>query len=235
MGKNTKPILTILIDEEKRDRLRTFAESKKLSMGKLINQLIDRAMDGDIDIHSDTSSTARTYRPTELISTGIDRKAVEELVEGIIEKTSVGISKETVEEWVKVSIEDISVGLDRAAIEELIEESIARHVQLSDSINKELIERVDVLTARLDAIEVSTITTTTTPSPAQIIDDELGDSSSTPATPQQYTALELGAILKVTGQAIGKWRDSGKLTELGYRAEKVNNKNWVYYAAGAEQ
>ena len=161
MGKNTKPILTILIDEDKRDRLRTFAESKKLSMGKLINQLIDRAMDGDIDIHCDTSSTAQTYRPTELASTGIDRKAVEELVEGIIEKTSVGISKEIVEEWVKVSIEDISVGLDRDSIEAMIEESIARHVE--------------ALAARLDAIESGISIPTLAPEPAQVVDEILAE------------------------------------------------------------
>ena len=219
MGKNTKPILTILIDEEKRDRLRTFAESKKLSMGKLINQLIDRAMDGDIDIHCDTSSTAQTYRPTELASTGIDRKAVEELVEGIIEKTSVGISKEIVEEWVKVSIEDISVGLDRDSIEAMIEESIARHVE--------------ALAARLDAIESGISIPTLAPEPAQVVDEILAEEL-TPEPPTQYSAKELADKLRITPQCLGKWRDkAGKLEALGYRADR-DGRGWIYYAIESE-
>ena len=151
MGRNTKPLLTVLIDEDKRERLRAFAESKNLSMGKLINQLIDRAMAGDIDIHSNTSSITESSKSTELTSTGIDRKNIEELVERVIEKTSLGIERISIEELIRVAIENSSVGLNRADIEALIDESIASHASSSDdSSNKELI---DTLTDRIDSIE----------------------------------------------------------------------------------
>ena len=41
MGKNKKPMLTVLVEEEKLQRFRDYALSEGLSMGAVINQLID--------------------------------------------------------------------------------------------------------------------------------------------------------------------------------------------------
>ena len=50
MATNTKPQLIILIDETKRDALRDYSKDRKVSMGFLVNQLIDRLLAGEIDV-----------------------------------------------------------------------------------------------------------------------------------------------------------------------------------------
>ena len=50
MARNIKPMLTILIDEEKLQRLRNYAAGKQVSMGWVVNRLVDRVLSGEIEI-----------------------------------------------------------------------------------------------------------------------------------------------------------------------------------------
>ena len=51
-SKNSKPILSILIDEEKRSRFSELARQNNLSMGWLVNQAIDKMLEsGSINIY----------------------------------------------------------------------------------------------------------------------------------------------------------------------------------------
>jgi hypothetical protein len=55
MTKNNKPILSILIDEDKRVKFADLAKRNNLSMSYLVNQAIDRMLETDsIDIHRDS-------------------------------------------------------------------------------------------------------------------------------------------------------------------------------------
>ena len=162
-------------------------------------------------------------KPSRVFSNGLTKDEVLDLIQayntnltystGLSESPSIGLSKDEVMDLIDSKIpSDVSVDLsqDIAAMQ----------------------EAVDALTARLDAIEASS---TLTPSPAQVNDEVSPNSSSTSPAPQQYTARELIAKLDIKStQILGKWRDNGKLVSLGYRAEKVNEKNWVYYALDAE-
>jgi Clp amino terminal domain, pathogenicity island component len=47
MGKNKKPMLTVLVEEEKLQRFRDYASLQGMSMGAIVNQLIDRLLSGE--------------------------------------------------------------------------------------------------------------------------------------------------------------------------------------------
>ena len=52
-SKNSKPILSILIDEDKRSRFSELARQNNLSMGWLVNQAIDKMLEsGSINIYT---------------------------------------------------------------------------------------------------------------------------------------------------------------------------------------
>ena len=95
-------------------------------------------------------------------------------------------------------------------------------------------ESIDVLTARLDAIESGNSIPTPEPEPAQVIDEipaeELGETSAPePELAAQYTAKELAQVLKTSTQLLGKWRDAGKLEAHGYKAVQ-DGRGWTYHA-----
>ena len=85
-SKNNKPILSILIDEDKRSRFSELARQNNLSMGWLVNQAIDKMLEsGSINIYSSS------VIPTEDIAT-----------------TSVGISADRIDALAKEAIERYS-------------------------------------------------------------------------------------------------------------------------------
>ena len=56
-SKNSKPILSILIDEEKRSRFSDLARQNNLSMGWLVNQAIDKMLEsGSINIYTSSAT-----------------------------------------------------------------------------------------------------------------------------------------------------------------------------------
>ena len=84
-SKNSKRILSILIDEDKRSRFSELARQNNLSMGWLVNQAIDKMLEsGSINIY--TSSATLTE---DISITSADR--IEVLAKEAIDKYSVEI------------------------------------------------------------------------------------------------------------------------------------------------
>lgn len=70
MGKNKKPMLTVLVEERKLQRFRDYASSQGMSMGAVINQLIDQLLPEELDI---TSIDNSQISPLALSLQDIDR------------------------------------------------------------------------------------------------------------------------------------------------------------------
>ena len=84
-SKNNKPILSVLIDEDKRSRFSELARQNNLSMGWLVNQAIDKMLEsGSINIY--ISSATLTDNVTTTSAAYID-----ELVKKAVEKHSASI------------------------------------------------------------------------------------------------------------------------------------------------
>lgn len=122
MGKNNKPLLTVLVEEDKLQRFRDFAASHELPMGRVVNMLIDRLLAGDIEILN-TSSTDSTHS----VSTGIDRESIDKMIRESIEKYSIkhstGVSIEDVEVLIKTSTQPIEESMSE--LEEYTQSQIA--------------------------------------------------------------------------------------------------------------
>ncbi len=102
MTKNNKPILSILVDEQKKEKFADLARRNSLSMGWLVNQAIDRMLEADsIDIYRNSTSLS-------------------------IESQEPVISTSSIDKMVKFSIENQLVGETRIYIEELIDTSIGK-------------------------------------------------------------------------------------------------------------
>jgi hypothetical protein len=84
MTKNNKPILSILIDEDKRVKFADLAKRNNLSMSYLVNKAIDRMLETDsIDIHRD-SIVASVGNYVDSSAGGMTRTDIEELVKSSI-------------------------------------------------------------------------------------------------------------------------------------------------------
>jgi hypothetical protein len=117
MGKNSKPILSVLVDEDKKEKFADLARRYKYSMGWLVNDAIDRMLAADsIDIYND--SIGSIENAPKFDSVGISRADIEEMI-----KNSIG--NLGIEEMVKSSIANLttsSIGVDD--VEEMIKTSI---------------------------------------------------------------------------------------------------------------
>ena len=81
MGKNTKPMLTVLVEENKLQQFRDYALSKEVSMGWVVNKLLDRLLSGELVVSDDSYSTGN-------VSTGLSRDDVAEMIRVSLENTS---------------------------------------------------------------------------------------------------------------------------------------------------
>jgi hypothetical protein len=117
MGKNSKPILSVLVDEDKKEKFADLARRYKYSMGWLVNDAIDRMLAADsIAIYND--STGNIENIPKFDPVGISRADIEEMI-----KSSIG--NLDIEEMVKSSIANLntsSIGADD--VEEIIKTSI---------------------------------------------------------------------------------------------------------------
>lgn len=128
-SKNSRPILSILIDEDKRSRFAALAGQHKLSMGWLVNQAIDKMLDsGSIDIYKSS------IIPTEILditSVGIQHEAA-----------SIGLSADNIDELVSKAVEkhlegihDIEVMLmDSMGIVNVEVKSLEKRLDLSEQL-----------------------------------------------------------------------------------------------------
>lgn len=78
MAKNSKPILSVLIDEDKRTKFADLARRHSLSMGYLVNKAVDRMLELDsIDIYGES---ARSPQSQNIDTSSIDIADVENLI-----------------------------------------------------------------------------------------------------------------------------------------------------------
>jgi hypothetical protein len=78
MAKNSKPILSVLIDEDKRTKFADLARRHSLSMGYLVNKAVDRMLELDsIDIYGEST---RSPKPPNIGASSIDITDVENLI-----------------------------------------------------------------------------------------------------------------------------------------------------------
>jgi hypothetical protein len=125
MGKNSKPILSVLVDEDKKEKFADLARRYKYSMGWLVNDAIDRMLAADsIDIYSDSTGSIENAPRFEPV--GISRTDIEEMIKNSIANlgiSSIGVSD--VEEIVRTSIASLdtsSIGV--SDVEKMIKTSI---------------------------------------------------------------------------------------------------------------
>jgi hypothetical protein len=78
MAKNSKPILSVLIDEDKRTKFADLARRHSLSMGYLVNKAVDRMLELDsIDIYGEST---RSPQLPNINTSSIDIADVENLI-----------------------------------------------------------------------------------------------------------------------------------------------------------
>jgi hypothetical protein len=78
MAKNSKPILSVLIDEDKRTKFADLARRHSLSMGYLVNKAVDRMLELDsIDIYGEST---RSPQLPNINTSSIDIADIENLI-----------------------------------------------------------------------------------------------------------------------------------------------------------
>ncbi len=116
MGKNTKPMLTVLVEENKLQQFRDYALSKEVSMGWVVNKLLDRVLSGELVVSEDSYSTRN-------VSTGLSRDEIEEMIRASLENNSTSnLDITDVENLINTYISNLNI-LDPSGVRELIRES----------------------------------------------------------------------------------------------------------------
>ena len=142
--KNSKPILSILIDEDKRSRFSDLARQNNLSMGWLVNQAIDKMLEsGSINIY--ISSATLTDNVTTTSAAYID-----ELVKKAVEKHSASILD--IEVMLTNSIGNVHTEIE--ALEKrlgLSEKLAANQAEEIEQLKKAISDRVSEISSSLIA------------------------------------------------------------------------------------
>lgn len=142
--KNSKPILSILIDEDKRSRFSELARQNNLSMGWLVNQAIDKMLEsGSINIY--ISSATLTDNVTTTSAAYID-----ELVKKAVEKHSASILD--IEVMLTNSIGNVHTEIE--ALEKrlgLSEKLAANQAEEIEQLKKAISDRVSEISSSLIA------------------------------------------------------------------------------------
>jgi hypothetical protein len=116
MGKNSKPILSVLVDEDKKEKFADIARRNKYSMGWLLNDCIDRMIEADsIDIYGEPARSPQSPNTNtssidigdveKMVKTSIDNLGIESMIETYVSNigtSSIGIND--VEKIVNTSI-----------------------------------------------------------------------------------------------------------------------------------
>jgi hypothetical protein len=132
MGKNTKPMLTVLVEENKLQQFRDYALSKEVSMGWVVNKLLDRVLSGELVVSEDSYSTGN-------VSTGLSRDEVEGMIEASLENTSTtNLDINEIENLIKTYIDKLDLkGMSQADTPPDIEQIVKEQVEpLADLITE---------------------------------------------------------------------------------------------------
>ena len=120
MTKNNKPILSILIDDDKRVKFAALARRNSLSMSYLVNQAIDRMLEAD-SIDSSIVTSVGTSAGTSIDSSvGGMIQTIEELVKSSIESMNI-------EELVKSYVDTHKTSIEPTDIEKLVKSYVDTH------------------------------------------------------------------------------------------------------------
>ncbi len=162
MGKNTKPILSVLVDEDKKEKFAELARRYKQSMGWILNDCIDRMLAADsMDVYRGSISIEETPRlsiPNE-VSRGLSVESIDEMVKASIEKHLADVSGylpiETVECMAIGAIDKhleklgtTSIGIHE--VQKLVNESIEVALEPIEAEVAELKKPLAELARRLD-------------------------------------------------------------------------------------
>jgi hypothetical protein len=142
VGKNKKPMLTVLVEEEKLQRFRDYAAGQGMSMGAVVNQLIDRLLSEESNLASIKLSIDND-KPIESNNRSIEimiNHAIEiyhKSMEGFVD-FSINSNNKDIEEAIELSIEAHNKSIEdtiATSIEEQrksIEETIATSIENYD-------------------------------------------------------------------------------------------------------
>jgi DNA replication protein DnaD len=144
MARNTKPMLTVLVEEDKLQRLRDYAASQSVSMGWLVNRLIDRLLSGELSVSEDSYSSGN-------VSTGLSRDEIQEMIKASIEDIST--PNLDIETLVNSSTPSIgSEDIEKIA-RQYIETSIDTLTEMIGDTETELKDRITVLESDLTELK----------------------------------------------------------------------------------
>jgi gas vesicle protein len=138
MGKNTKPMLTVLVESDKLQQFRDYALSKEVSMGWVVNRLLDRVLSGELDAMGDTVSIGTNREYIENVSTGLTRENVESMIKSSIDNQLISSYREYIEESIKSHIDSLGISsTDTNNIEEITRAFIELSLEpIKESVSK---------------------------------------------------------------------------------------------------
>jgi hypothetical protein len=148
MGKNTKPMLTVLVEGDKLQQFRDYALSKEVSMGWVVNRLLDRVLSGELDVMGDTVSTGTTREYT---STGLAREDVETMIESYIDNQLTSSNRDYIEKSIKSCID--SLGISSASTND-IEKLVSASIEIALEPIKESVSKLEVEVRAINDHEV---------------------------------------------------------------------------------
>ena len=160
MGKNTKPMLTVLVEGDKLQQFRDYALSKEVSMGWVVNRLLDRVLSGELDVMGDTVSTGTTREYT---STGLTREDVESMIKSSIDNQLASSHRKYIEESIKSYID--SLGISSTSTND-IEELARASIDIALEPIKESVSKLDADTqSQFEAVrdDIEKLTRASTP------------------------------------------------------------------------
>jgi hypothetical protein len=175
MGKNSKPILSVLVDEEKKERFADLARRNKYSMGWLLNDCIDRMLQADSisiyrDSTGDTENSLNT-QPDNNTGTNIE-ELVKSYVDNYLNTSSIGSqlsssptpSREDIEEMINTSIGNADIdklvkpSIGVSDVERIVNTSIGIAIE---PITKTITELETYTRGRFEELEPRSIATVT--------------------------------------------------------------------------
>jgi hypothetical protein len=159
MGKNNKPILSVLVDADKKDRFADLARQHKQSMGWVLNDCIDRMLAANsIDIYMD--SVGSTDNPQKSEKVGVSALDIEEMIKTYVSNhlDIPSIDSGNVEELVRASIETALQPINES-VRELETYTQSQFVAMRDELKKAIGDR-SVTTESIATIETTPAKTT---------------------------------------------------------------------------
>ena len=163
MGKNTKPMLTVLVEGDKLQQFRDYALSKEVSMGWVVNRLLDRVLSGELEVMGDTVSTGKNREYIENVSTGLTREDVESMIKSSIDDRLASSHRKYTEESIETYIG--SLGISSTGTND-IEEVTRAFIESSLEPIKASVSKLDADTqSQLEAVrdDIEKLTRASTP------------------------------------------------------------------------